>query len=501
MDTNFMLPVGFVLHNIYRIERHLASGGFGNTYKAVNQANGEFVAIKEFFMKGVTERDETTSSVNVSNINNYDKFTQQKAKFRKESQRLRVFHNAHIVNVHEAFEENGTAYYVMDYIDGESLSERMKRTGQPLTEQEVRNILPQILDALRVVHKEGLWHLDLKPGNIMIDKSGVIKLIDFGASKQFDAVTGGATAKTKQTFTSGYAPREQMEENYGAYGPWTDIYALGATLYALLTKKHPPLPLDIDDDKTPDKHIALPFPDGVSDEMRNMVIWMMNSRRQLRPQSVDAIMGTTHNASSDVSEETQFSSQNNNQQTRFTSSANEETIYSQQRQYEPTNTSAPQYVQSNNSSSNNTALYVILALIAGVLLSLVLSNLRSCNSPAIPYDGGVDSLVADTLLYDEAYADTMAADSVVYLEDEGGSYEPVDTAYYEPMSGDTKFRGYIKPEGGYTNIRNAPNGDVIYQIADGTDIYYDVYNSSWYIVYDMTGRRLGYVHSSKIEDY
>ena len=495
-----MLPVGFVLHNTYRIERHLASGGFGNTYKAVNEADGEYVAIKEFFMKGVTERDETTSSVNVSNIDNYDKFSQQKVKFRKESQRLRMFNNPHIVNVQESFEENGTAYYVMDYIDGESLSARMKRTGQPLTEQEVRNILPQILDALKIVHDAGLWHLDLKPGNIMIDKSGTVKIIDFGASKQFDSTTGGATAKTKQTYTSGYAPREQMEENYSAYGPWTDIYALGATLYALLTKRHPPMPLDIDDDKSLDKHVALPFPNGVSHEMRDMVIWMMNPNRRQRPQSVDAIMGTPSNANNNVSEETQFSRPTNNEQTRFSSGVNEETVYSQQR-YESTNTSAPQYVKSDDSGPNYTPFFVILSLFAGVWLTVLLFNLRSCNTPVRQYDGEwIDTLVADTLLYDEAYADTMAVSSDSYdiVADSASYYEEPSESMVNPETLET---GWIKDEGGRTNIRNAPNGDVIMKIYDGSEIRYEEYNSDWYIVYDTSGRKLGFVHSSKIDEY
>lgn len=499
MNT-IMLPVGFVLHNVYRIERHLASGGFGNTYKATNTTNGKSVAIKEFFMKGVTERDETTSGVNVSNIDNYDKFTQQKAKFKKEAQRLRGFNSKHIVNVHEAFEENGTAYYVMDFIDGESLSERMKRTGEPLTEEEVRNILPQILEALKTVHDAGLWHLDLKPGNIMIDRYGTVKLIDFGASKQFDVTTGGATGKTRQTFTSGYAPLEQMEENYSAYGPWTDIYALGATLYALLTKRHPPLPLDIDDDKTADKHIALPFPDDVSMKMRNLVIKMMNPKRRLRPQSVDVLMGRTDTTNSDMGEETQLAQPTKQEQTRFSTGVNEETVYSKQRD-EPSYMGASQYTN-NYSSSNNTPLYVVLALIAGILLSLLLFNLRSCNGSVKPYDdGGIDSLVADTLPDGELYADTMAVDSVAYLEDYGGMKS--NSTYSEPtdMSVETKYHGYIKYEGGYTNIREVPNGNVIYQIEDGTDILYDIYNSSWYIVYDMSGRRLGYVHSSKVVDY
>lgn len=240
-------------------------------------------------MKGVTERDETTGGISVSNITNYESFVQQREKFKKEARRLRKLRNPHIVDVHDLFEENSTVYYVMDFIDGENLAERMKRTGEPLSEKEVWDLLPQILDALKAVHAAGLWHLDLKPGNIMVDKDGNATLIDFGASKQMDVQTGGATAKTAVSFTNGYAPREQMEKNYSKMGPWTDIYSLGATLYALLTNKRPPLPSDLDDDDSPDKHVALPFSDEVSDMIRNLILWMMSTHRSKRPQSINEL--------------------------------------------------------------------------------------------------------------------------------------------------------------------------------------------------------------------
>lgn len=197
--------------------------------------------------------------------------------------------NEHVIGVQDLFEENGTAYYVMDYVDGENLAERLKRTGKPMTEQEVCAILPQILDALKSVHDAGIWHLDLKPANILIDKSGIVKLIDFGASKQLNAQKGGATTSTAISYTNGYAPREQMEQNYDKFGPWTDIYALGATLYNLLTNKRPPLPSDIDDDETEDKHAALPFAQGVSDEMKNLVLQFMNTNRKRRPQGISDV--------------------------------------------------------------------------------------------------------------------------------------------------------------------------------------------------------------------
>lgn len=272
INNSSMLKVGTILRGTYRIDSYLSSGGFGNTYVATNIEFEERVAIKEFFMKGVTQRDDNQTAVSVSNSENQNSFLEQKEKFKKEARRIRQLKNEHIVAVHDLFEENGTAYYVMDYVEGENLSERLKRTSMPMTDQEVRDILPQILDALKTVHDAGMWHLDLKPANIMVDKSGKVKLIDFGASKQLNAQKGGATTSTAISYTNGYAPREQMEQNYDKFGPWTDIYALGATLYNLLTNKRPPLPTDIDDDMSKDKHLALPLPDGVSEDMKRLVL-------------------------------------------------------------------------------------------------------------------------------------------------------------------------------------------------------------------------------------
>ena len=198
INNQSMLQVGTVLRGIYRIDSYLSSGGFGNTYVATNIEFEERVAIKEFFMKGVTQRDNNQTTVSVSNTENHNSFLEQREKFKKEARRLRQLNNPHIVRVHDLFEENGTAYYVMDHVDGENLSDRLKRTGKPMTEAEVNEILPQVLDALKTVHDAGIWHLDLKPANIMVDKSGNVKLIDFGASKQLNAQKGGATSTGNQ---------------------------------------------------------------------------------------------------------------------------------------------------------------------------------------------------------------------------------------------------------------------------------------------------------------
>ena len=283
----------------YRIEKLLGQGGFGNTYVGYNTVFEERVAIKEFFMRGVTERDETTCHVSVSNEDNVQQFEEQLEKFKKEARRLRKLKNEHIVKVHDLFEENGTAYYVMDYIEGESLAERMKRTGKPFSETEIRNILPQLLDALKEVHQNEIWHLDIKSGNIMFDKNGSVYLIDFGASKQIRA-NGKLTTSTALCYTPGYAPNEQIGQMYDRFGPWTDIYALGATLYNLLTNKKPPMAIDIEEEEED----AFAFPNTVSSQMCDMVIWMMKPQRKKRPQNVEEINESLNKKEKKNSQET-----------------------------------------------------------------------------------------------------------------------------------------------------------------------------------------------------
>lgn len=282
-----MLQVGTILHGTYKMESYLASGGFGNTYLAKNIEFDETYAIKEFFVEGVCQRDGNSITISVSNAENTNSFEQQREKFKKEARRLRSLSNPHIVKVYDLFEENGTAYYVMDYVDGENLSARLKRTNAPLAESEVRNYLNQILDGLEAIHNEGMLHLDIKPANIMVDSHDVVKLIDFGASKQQSTV-GVATMSTGISYTNGFAPSEQMAQSYDKFGPWTDFYSLGATVYKLLTNQDPPSVSDLSEDGTEDKHLALPMP-NISEEMKKLVVWMMQENRLKRPKNVGEI--------------------------------------------------------------------------------------------------------------------------------------------------------------------------------------------------------------------
>ena len=395
INNQSMLRVGTVLRGIYRIDSYLSSGGFGNTYIATNIEFEERVAIKEFFMKGVTQRDDNQTTVSVSNSENHNSFLEQREKFKKEARRLRQLNNPHIVRVHDLFEENGTAYYVMDYVDGENLSDRLKRTGKPMTEAEVNEILPQVLDALKTVHDTGIWHLDLKPANIMVDKSGNVKLIDFGASKQLNTQKGGATTSTAISYTNGYAPREQMEQNYDKFGPWTDLYALGATLYNVLTNNRPPLPTDIDDDMSEDKHLALPMP-NVSDSMKQLILGLMQTNRMKRPKSINevetrfatqgqetTIVSTTEKHEEDIEQ-------------KATRDAEEETIIANFPKKEP--------IKSEDESVSGFGLFV-LVFFTFVILCVCGSYLTHENSSSEIYANDTDTVMVDTAAIDTTWVE------------------------------------------------------------------------------------------------
>ena len=162
----------------------------------------------------------------------------------------------------------------------------MKQMGHAFTEKQVDSIFLQILSALKFIHQQGLYHLDLKPDNIMHNDEGHCWLIDFGASKQLSYEQSMTMATTTGLcYTPGYAPSEQVSCNTKRIGPWTDFYSLGATLYNLLTNLVPPSP----DDILVDGKKAFHFPNDISASMRNMVIWLMNIKPQDRPQSVEEI--------------------------------------------------------------------------------------------------------------------------------------------------------------------------------------------------------------------
>lgn len=287
-DVNQMLQKGTVLRGIYRIDDYLASGGFGNTYLATNLEFDEHVAIKEFYMKGVTLRN-SDSSVSVSHPENVEMFEKLLKTFKREAKRLWKLgmENApHVVKVFDLFEENNTSYYVMQHINGRSLSGILKANNRPIDESWLMNsLLPQMLEALDAIHSNGMWHLDIKPSNIMLDKDGNAFLIDFGSSKQLDPSSGNATMSSTLSFTKNYAPFEVQQYDLKKIGPWSDIYSLGATLYNLSTNQTPPTAYDIMNEGLR----VFKFAPGASENFKNLVAWMMRNRTEDRPQNVAQI--------------------------------------------------------------------------------------------------------------------------------------------------------------------------------------------------------------------
>ena len=409
-----MLQVGTILHGTYKIESYLASGGFGNTYLAKNIEFDETYAIKEFFVKGVCQRDGNSTTISVSNAENTNSFEQQREKFKKEARRLRSLSNPHIVKVYDLFEENGTAYYVMDYVDGENLSARLKRTNAPLAESEVRNYSNQILDGLEAIHNEGMFHLDIKPANIMVDSHNVVKLIDFGASKQQSAV-GGATMSTGISYTNGYAPSEQMAQSYDKFGPWTDFYALGATMYKLLTNQDPPSVSDLSEDETEDKHLALPMP-NVSEEMKKLVVWMMQVNRLKRPKNVGEIRRILQQSYAAISnnEETKAFSPHHS----YANSVDdeEETVWASKHGYAKVEENEqPQSKiekQTSGDTANKNTHFVVVFILVIVVVCAIAIMIRGCggnrtasdinsveasaDSDSVVYEPGVDTIIAET---------------------------------------------------------------------------------------------------------
>lgn len=236
----------------YKIEKVLGQGSFGITYLATAKFTtiGSLgpmgveaqVAIKEFFMSDVNSRMADGTTVEGSNGS---VFINYRKKFKKEAENLQKLDHPGIVKVLDVFDENGTTYYSMEYVDGENLDDYISK-NHPINETEAVAIIRSICDALAFMHDRKMLHLDLKPKNIMRSSRGDIYLIDFGLSKQFSENGEPESSTTIGLGTPGYAPLEQAKQiNDGSFPATLDIYALGATMYKLLTGQRPPDASDI----------------------------------------------------------------------------------------------------------------------------------------------------------------------------------------------------------------------------------------------------------------
>ncbi len=275
------LPVRAILHDQFMVGRVLGNpGGFGITYLCWDIKLRMRVAIKEFMPRDNAVRDTDRCSVVAHSGKDQEFFEYGLNAFLAEAQTVAGFNHPNIVRIRAYFEQNHTAYLVMDYYEGVSLAEYVKQQGGSLPEKAALGIMGFVLDGLRHVHDSGYLHRDIKPANIYLTGKGQVILLDFGAARY---AIGEYSRSLSVVVTPGFSPFEQYSTK-GAQGTWTDIYAVGATLYFMLTGQPP--------DSAPDRMISdtligtVQQAPGLSPDVKQWIIRSMRVKSSDRPQNV-----------------------------------------------------------------------------------------------------------------------------------------------------------------------------------------------------------------------
>lgn len=268
----------------YIIRKTLTRGGFSVIYLCVDAINGERIILKEYMPAKLAMRDESMQVVAQSDATQ-DNFRHGRKLFLQEAAALANLKHPNIVNVVNFFSANGTVYIAMEYAQGQNLQAYIKKHRGYLSEQFMTTIFPPLLGALRTIHETGFLHLDIKPGNIHIRPGGRPLLLDFGA---VHPIMQTRSDQPTQVVTPGYSPIEQYS-NHGYVGPWTDIYAIGATMRTCLEDKAPPT--------APERHehdqlrpAVDVFKKKYPVELLKAIDWAMEIDPMLRPQTVDALL-------------------------------------------------------------------------------------------------------------------------------------------------------------------------------------------------------------------
>ncbi|MGN0489768.1 MAG: leucine-rich repeat protein [Ruminococcus sp.] len=245
-DYPLALPNGTILAGQYILGRVLGQGGFGITYLAQNYKTKELVAIKEYFPDTLAMRNDSQTVYSYSGQRE-ESFIYGKECFLNEAKTLAEFiGNPNIVRVYSYFEENNTAYFAMEYVNGTSFQSYINNNGGKIGFEAAKNILIPIMDALSIVHSKGIIHRDISPDNIFINSDGIVKLLDFGAARYS---LGDQSRSLDVVLKHGFAPKEQYTRR-GRQGPFTDVYSLAATFYRAITGRIPPDSIDrIDEDE------------------------------------------------------------------------------------------------------------------------------------------------------------------------------------------------------------------------------------------------------------
>lgn len=407
----------------YRIEKVLGQGSFGITYLAsyattIEGALGKMavdikVAIKEFFMSEVNQRNEQTHGVEGSSSTI---FTNYRIKFRKEAQNLASLHHPHIVQVTDVFDENNTTYYVMQYIEGMSLDSFIASKGRVSAEDTIL-IAAQIGQALSYMHQRHMLHLDLKPGNIMLDKQGQVHLIDFGLSKQYDSNGEPESSTSIGMGTPGYAPIEQANRmgQGKQFQATIDVYAFGATVYKMLTGRRP-------DDASVILNDGFPFGFlqqlGVQQNMINAVQRAMAPQRNARFQTVTEFVQALDDGRTIPYSAPDFTQVDDN---TITASSEPTQPIRPSRPSQPSSATPSHNDEELAPSTSKLAMKQIMVVLcvciaAAMVLFLAMGKFGSA-------DGNLskDTEYADSdsvAYYDDAEADTCALDSCASVDDE-----------------------------------------------------------------------------------
>ncbi len=240
-ESSAQLPPRTALQNQYLLGKVLGQGGFGITYLAWDMNIERKVAVKEYFPHSLAGRADDRTTVSIFSDKAKEPFAYGLSKFMEEGKTLAKFQeHPGIVSVITFLKANDTGYMVMEYVDGMTFKEYLEQQGGKIPFETARKIMMPVMDALREIHSANLLHRDISPDNIYITGKGQIKLLDFGAARY---AMGEQSKSLSVILKDGYAPEEQYRTK-GSQGPWTDVYALGATFYKAITGETPPQALD-----------------------------------------------------------------------------------------------------------------------------------------------------------------------------------------------------------------------------------------------------------------
>ena len=236
----YFLEPGTILKNRYIVGKSIGNGGFGITYIGYDIVLNRRCAIKEYFPRDLSQRPKGTLRVQSFGGSGAEQFRLGLDSFLTEAKKLAEFtYIPQIVDVYDCIQANGTGYIIMEYISGSTIGQILKKQGR-YSYEEARDLMIEVLKGLVRVHKGNVIHRDIAPDNIMLTPGGQVKLIDFGAARQ---VIADRSMNYSVILKPGYAPVEQYSAT-GRQGPWTDVYAVGATFYRMITGKKPPVSLD-----------------------------------------------------------------------------------------------------------------------------------------------------------------------------------------------------------------------------------------------------------------